>query len=107
MIYFTVELDHTATNKTNKINTKDIFFHADRRFLSNPLTCAGQSGGVLNGPVEAFITVTHGGRLVMAGAVQRTLGAFSVPGERLEGSRPTGWRQSEAQEREGGGGTQC
>lgn len=53
-------------------------------------TCASHAGGVFDGPVEAFVTVTDGGSLVMAGAVQRTLGAFTIPRVRLEGAGLTG-----------------
>lgn len=49
-----------------------------------PLTCTGRGGGVLNGPVEAFLTVTDGASLVVAGAMQRTNGAFMVPSVGLE-----------------------
>lgn len=49
-----------------------------------PLTCTGCGGGVLNGPVEAFLAVTDGASLVVAGAMQRTNGAFMVPSVGLE-----------------------
>lgn len=48
------------------------------------LTCTGRGGGVLDGPVEAFLAVTDGACLVMAGAMQRTNGAFMVPSIGLE-----------------------
>lgn len=41
----------------------------DERFCSFLLTCTSHSSGVFESPVEAFITVTDGGRLVMARAV--------------------------------------
>lgn len=52
----------------------------------SPLTCAGGDGGVLGGPVEAFVTMTDCASLVMAGAVQRTNGALMVPSVGLEES---------------------
>lgn len=55
-------------------------------------TCAGHTGGVFDGPVEAFVAVTDGGGLVVAGAVQRTLGAFTVACVRLEGAGLAGCR---------------
>lgn len=33
------------------------------------LTCTSHGGGVLDSPVEAFVAVTDGGSLVMAGAM--------------------------------------
>lgn len=52
----------------------------------SPRTCAGGGGGVLDGPVEAFVTVADCAGLVMAGAMQRTNGALMVPSEGLEES---------------------
>lgn len=57
------------------------------------LTCTSRGGGVFDSPVEAFIAVTDGGSLIMAGAVWRTLGAFSDPSIRLEEARLTSWRK--------------
>lgn len=57
------------------------------------LTCTSHCGWVFDSPVEAFFTVTDSGGLVMAGAMQRTLGTFSVPGKCLEEARPTCWRK--------------
>lgn len=62
------------------------------------LTCAGHCGGVFSSSVEALITVTDGGRLVVAGAMQRTLGAFCVPSICFEGAGPTGWRKESKKE---------
>ena len=42
------------------------------------LTGAGGAGGVLGSSVEALVTVTDAGRLVVAGAVWRALGALDV-----------------------------
>lgn len=56
------------------------------------LTCTSHGGGVFDSPVEAFVAVTDGGGLVVAGAVWRTLGALLVPGVRTEEARPTSWR---------------
>lgn len=55
-------------------------------FQKTPLTCAGGGGGVLDGPVEAFVTMTDCGSLVVAGAMQRTNGALMVPSVGLEES---------------------
>lgn len=63
------------------------------------LTCTSHGGGVFDCPVEAFITVTHSGGLVMAGAMWRTLGALCVPRICLEVARPTSWRQNGAEKR--------
>lgn len=51
------------------------------------LTCARGGGGVLDGPVEAFVTVTDCASLVMAGAMQWTNGALMVPSVGLKESR--------------------
>lgn len=48
------------------------------------LTCTGRGGGVLDGPVEAFVAVTDGASLVVAGAMQRANGALMIPGVGLE-----------------------
>lgn len=60
---------------------------------SSVLTCARHGRGVFNGPVETFVTVTDCSRLVVAGAVRRTLGAFSVTSKRLEEAGLTSCRQ--------------
>lgn len=58
------------------------------------LTCTSHGGGVFDSSVEAFVAVTDGGGLVMAGAMWRTLGAFRVPSICLEEAGPTGWRKN-------------
>lgn len=63
------------------------------------LTCASHGGGVFDGPVEAFVTVTDGGGLVMAGAMWRTLCAFSVPCKGFEEAWLTCWKRREEEER--------
>lgn len=60
-----------------------------KQLMDSGLTCTGHGGGVFDRPEEAFITVTDGGSLVVAGAPCRTLGALSVPRERLEEARLT------------------
>lgn len=69
-----------------------------RRRIRNVRTCASHTGGVLDGPVEAFLAVTDGGGLVVAGAVQRTLGAFTVACVGLEGAGLTGCRGGQSAE---------
>lgn len=64
------------------------------------LTCTRHGGGVFDSSVEAFVAVTDGGSLVMAGAMWRTLGAFRVPSIRLEGARLTSWREKGIEEEE-------
>lgn len=77
---------------------------ADREslvFSITPLTCTSHGGGVFDIPVEAFVAVTDGGSLVMAGAMWRTLGAFSVPSVCFEEARLTCWGKREVEEEAG------
>lgn len=72
---------------TSIFNSKYIIFTYDiYNSWMSPLTCAGGGGGVLDGPVEAFVTMTNCASLVMAGAMQRTNGALMVPSVGLEES---------------------
>lgn len=48
----------------------------------------------MDSPVEAFVAVADGGSLVMAGAMQRTLDAFTVPSIRLKGAGLTCLRET-------------
>lgn len=79
--------------------------HPNRKRNQNLRTCASHTGRVFDGPVEAFVAVTDGGGLVVAGAVQRTLGAFTVTGVCLEGAGLTGC--GGGQSREGFKSTPC
>lgn len=84
-----------------QIETKNVSAVGESSVLETTLlTCASHRRGVLDSPVEAFVAVTDGGGLVMAGAVWRTLGAFSVPSIRLEEARLTSWRKRETEEEE-------
>lgn len=69
-------------------------------FAITLLTCTSHVGGVFDSPVEAFVAVTDGGGLVMAGAMWRTFGAYSVPSVCLEEARLASWRKREVKEEE-------
>lgn len=78
--------------------TKNVSFAC---FVTTLLTCTSHGGGVFYSSVEAFVAVTDGGGLVMAGAMWRTLGAFSVPSICLEEARLACWRKRQGKEEAG------
>lgn len=88
--HFNVNLIPSQNKRNAYCNTQP---HTERRRrIGKVRTCAGHTGGVFDGPVEALVAVADGGGLVVAGAVQRTLGAFAVACVGLEGAGLAGCR---------------